>query len=164
MEANEQKLKEVKGKMSLFKSDKMVFTPYGQGDPVYAEVKKVGGASLARTLGEKTQSLVARLKVDALAADPAAELRDQLEKVLKGLPDPQRKPRLRGRFLRNDADLKVRLDERDGTLSVLIQLDVRNKNIVQNFNRLSMEVNKCLDYNEISLKKLARALTTCSTK
>ena len=136
MEANEQKLKEVKGKMSLFKSDKMVFTPYGQGDPVYAEVKKVGGASLARTLGEKTQSLVARLKVDALAADPAAELRDQLEKVLKGLPDPQRKPRLRGRFLRNDADLKVRLDER----AEILPAAVRRVGIVLSFLQVLFHV------------------------
>ena len=164
MEANEQKPRQVKGHLKVWKDDRMEFTPFGQGDPVYAEIKKVGGGSLARTTGEKQQSLVARLKVDALAADPAAELRDQLEKVLKGLPDSQRKPRLRGRFLKNTDELKVRLDEKEGTISVLILLDVRSKNYVQKFNLLSMEVNKCLDYNEDSMKKLARVLTTASTK
>ena len=63
-----------------------------------------------------------------------ADLRDQLEKVLKGLPESQRKPRLRGRFLKNSDELKVRLDERDGTISVLMTLDIRSKNYVQRFN------------------------------
>ena len=101
---------------------------------MYAEIRKAGDGSLMRTTGEKRQSLVARLKVDANAADPAADLRDQLEKVLKGLPESQRKPRLRGRFLKNSDELKVRLDERDGTISVLMTLDVRSKNCVQRFN------------------------------
>ena len=164
MEVNEQKTKTLKGSMKFFRDDRLEFTPYGQGEPMFTEIRKAGDGSLMRTTGEKRQSLVARLKVDANAADPAADLRDQLEKVLKGLPESQRKPRLRGRFLKNSDELKVRLDERDGTISVLMTLDVRSKNYVQKFNLLSMEVNKCLDYNEDSMKKLARALATASTK
>ena len=164
IEPNTQKPKTLKGSMKYFSDDRLEFTPYGLGTPVYTDVRKAGGGSLMRTTGEKQQSLVAHLKVDADCADPAADLRDQLEKVLKGLPDSQRKPRQRGRFLRNDDELKVRLDEKEGTVSVLILLDVRNKNIEQKFNSLSMEVNKCLHYNEDSLKKLCRALASVSTK
>ena len=134
MEANEQKTKTLKGSMKFFKDDRLEFTPYGQGEPMFTEIRKAGDGSLMRTTGEKRQSLVARLKVDANAADPAADLRDQLEKVLKGLQESQRKPRLRGRFLKNSDELKVRLDERDGTISVLMTLDVRSKNYVQKFN------------------------------
>ena len=134
MESKKQEIKRIRGTMAIHPEHRLVFTPQGKGQPQYEQIKKTTNGALMRTTGEKRQSLVARLKVDANAADPAADLRDQLEKVLKGLPESQRKPRLRGRFLKNSDELKVRLDERDGTISVLMTLDVRSKNYVQRFN------------------------------
>ena len=165
MEDNPQKPKTLKGSMKYFDDDRLEFTPYGQGDPLYEQIRKAQNGTLMRTTGEKKQSLVARLKVAADSSDPAADLRDQLEKLLKGLPQSQREPRPKGRFLKRMDGLTVRLDERDAQLRVVMSISVREvKNVEETFNRMSMEVNKCLHYNSDSLKKLKSAPASDSTK
>ena len=50
-------------------------------------VKASPNGSLSRTTGEKQPSWCVRLKVPVGVTDPAADMRDELEKVLKALPE-----------------------------------------------------------------------------
>ena len=96
MNDNKQKPKKIRGTMEYYDDDRLLFTPQGTGQPQYESLKKSGGSALMRTTGEKTRSLVAHLKVPADAVDPAADLRDQLEKCLKALPGHHAEPAPRG--------------------------------------------------------------------
>ena len=99
MNENKQKPRKIRGTMEYYDDDRLLFTPQGTGQPQYESLKKSGGDALMRTTGEKTRSLVAHLKVPADTTDPAADFRDQLDKVLKGLPGLPSEPVLRGRKL-----------------------------------------------------------------
>ena len=162
---NRKKLKDLRGKMRVFDDDSMEFTPQGTGQPMYEAVRKSGGGALMRTTGEKTQSLVAHLKVSADADDPAAELRDQLENVLKALPDSRKEARDRGRFLKNTEALKMRFDPQKGEVVIRMAIDLATtRDIEKTYYTICMESIKCLHYNSDFLKKQQSARVNDSTK
>ena len=164
MDDNNQKIRQIKGSMKLFPSDRMEFTPYGQGEPQMERVKATANGSLSRTTGEKHQSWIVRLKVPVEVTDPAAEIRDELEKVLKGLPESRRKPPLRGRILMDKSDCQVRLNQSKGQVEIGITIDLREENnVTQFFTKKAMEINQCLHFNDLLLKKHIIALATTST-
>ena len=164
MESKKLEIKKVKGTMEFQPEDKLVFTPQGKGQPQYEQIKKTANDALTRTTGEKTQSLVAHLKVPADATDPAAALRDQLENVLKALPQKGKEPAPRGRKLLEKEGLDVRLNAK-GSLEIGVKIDLReNADYIKKFYETMTEISKCLHYNEDSVRKLCIALATSSTK
>lgn len=165
MATKELKTKKVRGTMEYLPEDKLVFTPHGTGQPQYEKLKTTPSSALMRTTGEKTQSLVAHLKVPADAVDPAADLRDQLENVLKALPQSQRMASLRGRRLMDEDYCQVRHNQSQGRIEIGITIDLtRDVNFEQKFYKTSMEISQCLLYNRDSLKKQCIALANASTK
>ena len=164
MATNELKTKKVRGTMEYLPEDKLVFTPHGTGQPQYEKLKTTATSALMRTTGEKTQSLIAHLKVPADAVDPAADLREQLEKVLKALPAKGEAPVPRGRRLMKKDGVEVRLNAK-GSLEIGVKIDLReNADYIKKFYEIMTEINKCLHYNEESVSKLKNALATSSTR
>ena len=165
MEDNNQKIRQIKGSMKLYPSDKMEFTPYGQGEPQMERVKATANSSLMRTTGQKQQSWIVRLKVPVGVTDPAADMRDELEKVLKGLPQSHRKPPLRGRILMDEKDCQVRFNQSKGHVEIGITIDLHEEiNVSQFFTKKAMEINQCLHFNQDSIKQQSIALAKSSTK
>ena len=164
MESKKQEIKRIRGTMAIHPEHRLVFTPQGKGQPQYEEIKKTTNGALMRTTGEKTQSLVAHLKVPADATDPAADLRDQLENVLKALPAKGEAPVPRGRKLLEKDGVEVRLNAK-GSLEIGVKIDLReNADYIKKFYEIMTEINKCLHYNEESVSKLKHALATSSTR
>ena len=146
--------KAVKGTMTFHDGDRLTFTPYGKGEAQYETLKKTTGGALMKTVGEKTQSLVARLKVPATAEDPAADLRDQLERVIRELPGVEAPPPPRGRILRNADGLTVSVDYGQETIGITMIIDLATtKDVMGKYLKMSMEATKCLQYNSDSLKR-----------
>lgn len=168
MEDNNLKTRKVKGSMEFKPDDALVFTPYGKGEPMYEYIKgdKSGrNSALMRTLGEKRQTLVARLRVPADATDPAADLRDELEKVLKGLPASRKARAPKGRVMLDDNYALVRHNERAGRIEMAVTIDLHEIiDFIDKFNKICVEINKCLHFNSDSLRKQCIALATASTK
>ena len=164
MATNELKTKKVRGTMEYLPEDKLVFTPHGTGQPQYEKLKTTATSALMRTTGEKMQSLVAHLKVPANAVDPASDLREQLEKVLKALPATGEAPVPRGRRLMKKDGVEVRLNAK-GSLEIGVKIDLgENADYIKKFYEIMTEINKCLHYNEESVSKLKHALATSSTR
>ena len=121
MESKKQEIKRIRGTMAIHPEHRLVFTPQGKGQPQYQEIKKTTNGALMRTTGEKTQSLVAHLKLPADATDPAADLRDQLENVLKALPQQGKSPIPKGRKLLEKDGIVVRLTAK-GRLEIGVKI------------------------------------------
>jgi hypothetical protein len=124
MEDNNQKIRQIKGSIKLFPSDRMEFTPYDQGEPQMERVKATPNGSLSRTTGDKQQSWCVRLKVPVEVTDPAAEMRDELEKVVKALPESRRKPSPKGRTLMNQDGCQVTLNRSKGRIEIGMTIDL----------------------------------------
>ncbi len=168
METKNQKINTLRGKLDEYTDGCHVFTPAGQGSPQLEFIKGDKGgkkSSLARTTGEKTQSLIARLRIPADATDPTAALYDELENLVKALPPSKRRATLKGRKLMDQDHAKVHLDMKGGRLEMALTIDLReNIDFIKNFNTICMEINKCLYYNSTTIQKQCRALASSSTK
>ena len=165
MEDNNQKIRQIKGSMKLFPSDRMEFTPYGQGEPQMEKVKATANGSLSRTTGAKQQSWIVRLKVPTEVTDPAADLRDELEKVLKALPESRQRLVPKGRILMSQDGCQVTLNRSKGRIEIGMTIDLTTvTNVKQFFTKKAMEINQCLDYNQVSIKQQCIALAKSSTK
>ena len=165
MESKKQEIKRIRGTMAIHPEHRLVFTPQGKGQPQYEQIKKTTNGALMRTTGEKTQSLIARLRIPADAADPAASLYDELENLVKALPPSKRRATLKGRKLMDQDHAKVHLDMKGGRLEMALTIDLReNIDFIKNFNTICMEINKCLYYNSTTIQKQCRALASSSTK
>ncbi len=163
MNDNKQKPKKIRGTMEYYDDDRLLFTPQGTGQPQYESLKKSGGGALMRTTGEKTRSLVAHLKVPADAVDPAADLRDQLEKCLKALPGHHAEPVLKGRKLMATDSCSVTVNQAKGQLEIRMTIGLReNPYYLKNFYTNMTKVSTCLDSNSSFLKPLVHARGTSS--
>ena len=167
MTTNEKKINELRGKLTEYEGGMHIFRAAGKGEPQLEFIKGDKGgkkSSLARTTGEKTQSLVAHLKVPADATDPAADLRDQLENVLKALPQQGKSPIPKGRRLLSNDGVEVRQNAK-GFLEIGVKIDLReNVDYMKKFYEIMTEISKCLHYNADSLKRQCIALASSSTK
>ena len=160
MTTNEKKINELRGKLTEYEGGMHIFRAAGKGEPQLEFIKGDKGgkkSSLARTTGEKTQSLIARLRIPADAADPTAALYDELENLVKALPPSKRRATLKGRKLMDQDHAKVHLDMKGGRLEMALTIDLR-------VNTICMEINKCLYYNSTTIQKQCRALASSSTK
>ena len=78
-------VKKMRGTARIFDDDSMEFRPYEAGKPVQKGVKKARKSSFYSTEGEKDSSYVMHLRVDRNATDPAAELSEDFDKLIKNL-------------------------------------------------------------------------------
>lgn len=125
-------------------------------EPVQHNVKKYGGGSFYETEGRKESSYIAHLKVSKASSDPAAELADQLEKVLpaelrnrsEGLLTPPRK------CLENTDVLKIWHNRK--TRKIVVQMEIATdtgRDPSDALFQLSAATNKCFAINRTSLQQ-----------
>ena len=168
METKNQKINTLRGKLDEYTDGCHVFTPAGQGSPQLEFIKGDKGgkkSSLSRTIGEKTQSLIARLRIPADAPDPTASLYDELENLVKALPQSRQKATLKGRKLLDKEHAKVCLNMKGGRLEMALTIDLReNIDFIKKFNSICMEINQCLYYNMTLIQNQCRALASSSTE
>ena len=156
--------KKMKGSATQYKGGAFEFTPYGEGTAVYAKLSKVGNCSLSKTTGEKDVNYVAHLKTPANSPDPAADLRDQLEKLVQSLEKGTRKVTPRGRTLAKEEGYVCTLNATKGTIEIGIAIDLREHvDYVNYFNKLSINLSKCLQFNDTSIRTLCKELAKTST-
>lgn len=126
MSTNKKVIKKLRGTGVQYDGGEFEFTPEAEGKPTYESVKKFGSSSLCRTSGEKKQSVIAHLKVDAEADDLASDLQRELDKILETLPKTTVKTKPRSKILRKNDNLIVALNEKEGTLQALMTIDLKS--------------------------------------
>ncbi len=157
--------KKLKGTATFFKDGQVEFVPQGEGSPKYELAQKVGQGAVYKTAGERSQSFIAHLKVNAESEDPAADLQQQLDKLTaKMWPDP--KPVTpRGRVLLKEDGCLCTQNAAKGELQINITIDLRKHvDYMKQYYKLQNNINLCLHSNDDSLRQLCRALATSSTK
>ena len=162
--ANEQIEKKLRGTATFYTTGSVEFTPQQEGSPRFEPLKKTRNGALMRTTGEKQQSMVAHLKVPADSTDPAAELQDELEKLLKTLPEYHGEPRPRGRTLCRKEGAVFAYNGKKGCIEIALTIDLRQHvDYMKEFYKLTNELSQCLHINDDFLREQCRALAKCST-
>ena len=93
------KTQRVRGSARIQPDGTFDFKPDGQGVKKIEEVRQARKSRCYRTAGEKQQTLVAHLTVDANAKDPAYEMYKDFREVVKTLPGFEKLPTPQGRVL-----------------------------------------------------------------
>ncbi|MBQ4386851.1 MAG: hypothetical protein II822_04545 [Prevotella sp.] len=159
------KFKTIKGSTKLFEDNSYTFTPYGEGEPQSEEIKKVGDARLSRSTGQKTQSVIAHLKVKADCPDVTAALFEQLQNLTKGQWESLKVAVPQGRILEKNDDFRLVYNQTQGRLNCLLTIDLgQDVDYMKKFNNINYKISQCLYFNEDFLKKQCRALASASTK
>ena len=78
-------VKKLRGTARIYDDDSLEFRPYEAGKPVQKGVKKARKSSFYATEGEKESSYVMHLRVDKNSLDPAAELSEDFDKLIKNV-------------------------------------------------------------------------------
>lgn len=154
-------VKKTRGTGTYFEDGTYEFTPQGKGEPLYESVCKVGSSSLGRTSGKTQQSYVAKLKVDASDADPAEAMHAALDRLAaKVWPVTAREAKPRGRVLMNQDGGSVRLDAKNGIVSLRLDIDLTEGTEFGNkLSNFLIESTKCLYCNKDLLTRAYRAIT-----
>ena len=140
----------VRGTASFIKVDGEVrdFEFTGQqpkGEPVRKDVKKARQSQLYETTGEKEGSIVAHLRVNRDAADPVAEMYNDLAKLTKGMVKTAPKTPDKVSLSKDVEGLEVYNCPRQKRLLVYMTIDTKTAHSVsQQLFRFSAEVNKII--------------------
>lgn len=132
------------------------FRAYNEGGgTAQKNVVKFGEAKLYETEGEKQSSICAHLRIDRKAADPGAELCEQLSELMRKakmeVPEGFRMSERTHYFENNDV-LKVWRDGRKRKLFIQMAIDTEvNNNVIymrKSLMHLTAGVSICLERNE----------------
>lgn len=110
-------VKKMRGTARIFDDDSMEFRPYETGKPIQKGVKKARKSSFYSTEGEKDSSYVMHLRVDRNATDPAAELSEDFDKLIKNVGGDAEE-RFKGKVLDNVEGRKITLSKKNHSLKV----------------------------------------------
>lgn len=136
-----------KGVCRVFDDESVEFVPYGEGKQIQKDVKKVRKSTLYETEGDNS-SYVMHLKVDKNATDPAAEIADDFEKLVKNL-DAKREPAIRGRKLLETQQCCVILNKPRGLIEIRINLALSGeKSYKEELFNTNFEIQKCFTANK----------------
>lgn len=146
-----------KGVCRVYDDDSVEFAPYGEGAAIQKDVKKVRKSTMYETDGENS-SYVLHLKVDKNATDPAAELSDDFEKLIKNL-DPKHVPALRGRILLTTDNCSVVLNKPRQQIEIRINLTLSaNRSYKEEMFNTNFEIQKCFTTNKTIIANAMKSL------
>jgi hypothetical protein len=126
------------------------------------KVKETQAGSLTRTQG-KQPILQLRVKTRADAPDPAADLREECEKLLREIDQDAKNftkfsSKSKGRWLSHDPDLKIRADTDDATIKIALVLPLgHDYEITERLNSKISQIYQCLVTQRVLLSRLANA-------
>lgn len=145
-----------KGVYRIYDDDSVEFSPYGEGAGIQKDVKKVRKSSMYETEGDKS-SYVMHLKVDKNATDPAGELTDDFEKLVKNL-DPKRVPALRGRILLNTDTCQVVLNKPRAAIEIKIKISLQgDKSYKEELFNTNFEIQRCFTTNKAIIQNVVKS-------
>lgn len=143
--------KKRKGVCRIYDDDSLDFTPYGEGEQIQKDVKKARKSKMYSTEGDNG-SYIMHLKVDKNAVDPAAELADDFEKLLKNL-DKDREPKLRGKTLLENENCMVVLNRPQKKIEVRMTVQLsEDRSYKDDLYRLQFEIQKCFTHNKDTIQ------------
>ena len=157
-------IKKTRGTGTVYEDDSFEFTPQGTGEPKYEAMCKLGQSHISRTTGERKQSYIAHLKVDADEADPAEALHTQIDKLAQKIwPASALPPKPRGKMLYNRDGALAAVNSKTGIIRFSLELDLKEGADYQRklINALT-QFTQCLYSNQDYLTRVARALANNS--
>ena len=147
--------RKIRGTLTVLQDDNYEFhAQQATGIPAHEVLSSGGDSKLYKTTGEKAQKMVAHLVTRADSPDPVCDMMDQLEKLGKKIGIKPPPPKLKGRILLQQEDLRIVHNKKTGKVEVIIQLDTAQQTSVTNqlINKLQT-ISQCLAINKTSLTK-----------
>ena len=109
--------KRIRGTARFYEDESFDFIPQQQGAPVQKDVTRVRKSTCYQTNGEKESSYVMHLNVDADSIDPAAELTDDFDRLLKRI-SPKAEKKLSGKKLMDEDGTSVVVSRKEHTIQI----------------------------------------------
>ena len=126
------------------------------------KLRETQAGSLTKTQG-KQPLLQLRVKTRADAPDPAADLREECDKLLREIDKENKNgakisAKSKGRWLRRDPDLKIRADTDSAELQIAVVLPLGyDYEITERLNSKISQIYSCLVTQRVLLSRLANA-------
>lgn len=141
----------------------VTFRPYAEGEARKEDVKKARQSSYYTTQGDKKQSRVCHLTVDASAEDPVAEMLQDFARLTKS-DVVEAYAAARGKRLTEQEGLSVTANRAKGVISAVITIDVhKTPNYEKTLFNTFQEILKCFTFNQTYLLSLRHAQPKSST-
>lgn len=149
--------RKIRGTLTIKADDDLEFRAQrSTGISSQEQITKRGESKLYRTVGEKKNKLVAHLVMPADCTDPRAELYEQVDSLTAGM-QTKATPRLRGRSLLSDDDVRVTTNTKDHRVQVVLDIDVAAyPDYTSRLLTLMQRVNQCFATNQTFLAKLRK--------
>lgn len=160
-------LKKFSSTTTLYEDFSMDIAPMADtGESSQTEVVSAGGGKMFLTRGEKHQSRCMHLSIDAKEKDPVRKFYKQMDDVLEQarrdgqeLPQYQPKNAPRGSLLEKNDDFVCCVNETQGQVEISMVIDLsKDVDFCDKLYQNYITLNKCLHYNENSLKKLCKQI------
>lgn len=135
----------------------VVFKPYSEGESRKEDVKRARQSSMYTTQGERKQSRVCHLTVDATAEDPVAEMLQDFVRLTKS-DVVEAYAAARGKRLAEEEGLSITANRAKSLITATITIDVNKtpnfeKQLFDNFQKIL----KCFTINKTYLLSLRPA-------
>ena len=124
--------KRIRGTARFYEDESFDFIPQQQGTPTQKNVTRVRKSTCYQTNGEKESSYVMHLNVDADSIDPAAELTEDFDRLLKRI-SPKAGKKLSGKKLMDEDGTSVVVSRKEHTIQIIINVDLEQTPMYKDF-------------------------------
>lgn len=146
--------RKVRGVATISADYGVTFRPYAESAARKEDVKKVRQSSLYTTQGEKQQSRVCHLTVDASAEDPVGEMLDDFVRLTKS-EKVKEHANGRGRKLVDKDGLLITANKKRGVITTSVTIDInQTPNYEKAMFNYFQEILKCFTINQTYLRSL----------
>ena len=144
--------RKVRGTLTIKSDDDMEFRAQRKTGISSQEVLATrGDAKFYRTVGEKKPKYVAHLVTPADSPDPVADMQQQLDKLTVCM-QTQRRPKLRGKILKDEPSCRIVHNQKEGRVQCIIDINLcETPNIQGRIIELLQTINVCFVTNQTSL-------------
>lgn len=149
--------RKMRGVATIDENYGVVFKPYAEGESRKEDVKHARQSSMYTTQGERKQSRVCHLSVDATAEDPVAEMLQDFARLTKN-DTVDAYAAARGKRLAATDRLCITANRAKGTVQAVITIDVtKTPNYEKTLFDTFQEILKCFTINRTYLVSLRPA-------
>lgn len=154
----------VRGVATFSEDYGVVFKPFNEGEARKTGEKKARQSSMYTTQGDKKQSKVCHLSVDANSPDPVGDMLEDFTRLTKS-DKVEEYTAARGKKLLDDDNVKITANKSKQTITTVITIDVSK---TQNFEKQMFDnfqkILQCFTINQTFLVSLrsAQKNSSCS--
>lgn len=165
-------LKKFRSTNTIYEDYSIDIAPFAQtGESNQTDVVESGGGKMFLTKGTKKQTRCIHLSVDSKEKDPVGKLYQQLDGVLaqarrsgQELPEYKTLRQPKGSVLERTPDYTCSVNNTQGVIEISMTIDLsKDVDFCDKLYRNYLMMNRCLHYNEDSLKRLCRQLARRGT-